>query len=62
MTFTYEFNTFCMMKSALSWLWLLIAGLLLQRARFDSQPLHVEFVMDEITLGEVLPDYFGFLL
>jgi len=37
-------------KSAFSWLRLLIAGLLLQGARFDSQSLHVEFVMNEITL------------
>jgi hypothetical protein len=53
-TFTYEFHTFCVIKSALSWLRLLIAGLLLQRASFDFQPLRVEFVMNEITLGEVL--------
>jgi hypothetical protein len=61
-TFTYEFHTFCVIKPALSWLRLLIAGLLLQRVRFDSQPFHAEFVMNEITLGEVLTDYFGFLL
>jgi len=39
-----------------------VASLLLQRPRFNPRVVHEGFLMDRVTLGHLIPEYFDFSL
>jgi hypothetical protein len=49
-------------NQAVPWLRRLVVGLQPRRPGFDPGSVHVGFVMDKVTLGQVFPQYFGFPL
>jgi len=46
--------------TAVPWLSLLVAGLSLWRPGFDPKPVHVEFMVDKVALGQVRNQEFLF--
>jgi hypothetical protein len=59
----FHVNTRLTHDMAVPWLRRLVAGLSPRRPGFDSESVHVEFVVDKVTLGQVFPpQYFGFPL
>jgi len=48
--------------SGVSTFWGLVAGLSSRRLGIDPRSVHVRFVVDGVTLGQVLSHYFRFLL
>jgi hypothetical protein len=43
------------MTYAMTWLRLLIAGLSLQKPRFEPMSVHMGFVVDKVALGQFFP-------